>query len=142
MSVNVLYRTTARAVGGRDGHAETLDGRFKVDLGVPKELGGDDRGNNPEQLFAAGYAACFLGAMKYVANEQKLSLPQETSVQATVGLGPRSDGGFGIEVSLEVSLPGMDHSQADSLLQKTEKVCPYAHATRNNIKTTISLAKN
>ncbi|MDF7673432.1 organic hydroperoxide resistance protein [Acetobacteraceae bacterium ESL0709] len=140
MSVNVLYRTTARATGGRDGHAETLDGRFKVDLGTPKELGGNDQGNNPEQLFAAGYAACFLGAMKFVAQQEKISIPTQASVQVTVGLGPRSDGGFGLEVSIEASLPGMDAPQAKSLLEKTEHVCPYANATRNNIKTMVQLS--
>ncbi|TPW33775.1 organic hydroperoxide resistance protein [Oecophyllibacter saccharovorans] len=140
MSIQVVYKTTARATGGRDGVAETLDGRFKVKLGTPKALGGNDEGNNPEQLFAAGYAACFLGAMKFVAQHEKITLPADTSVEATVGIGPRSEGGFGLEVSLSVSLPGMPAEEARDLLKKTEIVCPYAHATKGNISTTISLA--
>lgn len=141
MSVNVLYRTTARATGGRDGHAETLDGRFKVDLGTPKELGGNDKGNNPEQLFAAGYAACFLGAMKFAASQgDKITLPENADVTATVGIGARTDGGFGITVDLTVSLPGMDRSIAEDLVKKTEHICPYAHATKGNIATTINIA--
>lgn len=140
MSIQVVYKTTARATGGRDGVAETLDGRFKVKLGTPKELGGNDEGNNPEQLFAAGYAACFLGAMKFVAQHEKKTLPADTTVEATVGIGPRSEGGFGLEVSLNVSLPGMDKAEAEDLLKKTEVVCPYAHATKGNISTTITLA--
>lgn len=140
MSINVVYKTTARATGGRDGHAETTDGAFRVDLGVPTEMGGNGKGNNPEQLFAAGYAACFLGAMKFVAGEDKISLPSDTHVSATVGIGPRGDGGFGLEVALTVSLPGMDKTQAESLLKKTEFVCPYAHATRGNIATSIKLS--
>ncbi|GBQ06700.1 organic hydroperoxide resistance protein [Saccharibacter floricola] len=140
MSVNVLYRTTARATGGRDGHAETLDGQFKVDLGTPKELGGNGQGNNPEQLFAAGYSACFLGAMKFAASQDKtITLPDETHVTATVGIGARTDGGFGITVDLEVSLPGMDRSVAEELVKKTEHICPYAHATKGNIATTIKI---
>lgn len=140
MSVNVQYKTTARATGGRVGHAETLDGQFKVDFAAPKELGGNGQGNNPEQLFAAGYAACFLGAMKFVAQQEKLSLPEQADVQVTVGLGPRSDGGFGLEVSVKASLPGLDKAQAKSLIEKTEHVCPYANATKNNIKTTFEVS--
>src|ERR671913_1237938 len=98
MSVNVLYKTSAKATGGRDGHAATKDGALDVKLSTPKELGGGGgAGNNPEQLFAAGYAACFLGAMKHVASEGGTAkVPAETSVKATVGIGPRSEGGFGI----------------------------------------------
>ncbi|MXV43698.1 Ohr family peroxiredoxin [Saccharibacter sp. 17.LH.SD] len=140
MSVNVLYRTAARAVGGRDGHAETLDGSFKVTLGVPKELGGNGKGNNPEQLFASGYAACFIGALKLAASQEKITLPNDVEVTATVGIGPRSDGGFGLEVELSVSLPGISSDIAKDLLKKTEFLCPYAHATKGNIKTNIHLA--
>lgn len=139
MSINVVYKTTARATGGRDGFAETTDGSFRVDLGVPKEMGGNGKGNNPEQLFAAGYSACFLGAMKFVAGEEKIEIPADTHVQTTVGIGPRSDGGFGLEVAIEVSLPGMDRTKAAELVKKTEFVCPYANATKGNIKTTVTL---
>lgn len=140
MSVNILYSTTARATGGRDGHAETLDGQFKVDLSTPKELGGNGKGNNPEQLFAAGYAACFLGAMKFVASKgEKVQIPEDTNVTATVGLGGRADGGFGIKVDLTISLPGMDRATAEELIKKTEHVCPYAYATKGNIETTLNI---
>ena len=140
MSVTVAYSTSAIANGGRDGQSKTLDGKFAVTLATPKELGGDDNGNNPEQLFAAGYAACFLGAMKYVASQDtSFKIPGDTTVQANVGIGPRSDGGFGLVVSLDVSLPGYDVSQAEALFEKTHHVCPYSNATRGNldVKTTL-----
>src|SRR5271169_5851515 len=109
MSVNVLYKTSATATGGRDGHAATKDGSFDVKLATPKELGGaGGEGNNPEQLFAAGYSACFLGAMKFVASQGGTpKVPNDTTVTATVGIGPRSEGGFGIDVALAISLPGV-----------------------------------
>ena len=134
MSVNVLYTTQATATGGRDGEAATKDGSFKVKLSTPKELGGaGGSGNNPEQLFASGYSACFLGAMKFVASQKKVAVPAETSVTATVGIGPRSEGGFGLAVSLDVSLPGMDKAAAQKLVEEAHQVCPYSNATRNNI---------
>src|ERR1700761_8517680 len=105
MSVNVLYRTTARATGGRDGHAATVDGTFNVELSMPKELGGTGgTGANPEQLFATGYAACFIGAMKFVASQNGLAVPADSAVASTVGIGPRSEGGFGLEIVLEITL--------------------------------------
>src|SRR6266481_1729369 len=105
ISVNVLYRTSATATGGRDGHAATKDGSFDVKLTTPKELGGaGGPGNNPEQLFAAGYSACFIGAMKFVAAQQKIKVPADTKVTATVGIGPRSEGGFGLEIALAIAL--------------------------------------
>ena len=108
MSVNVLYKTSAKATGGRDGHAATLDGALDVKLTTPKELGGGGgAGNNPEQLFAAGYAACFIGAMKFVASQGGPKVPADASVTSTVGIGPRSDGGFGLDIELDVSLPGL-----------------------------------
>ena len=108
MSVNVLYRTSARATGGRDGHSATLDGAVDVNLSTPKELGGaGGSGVNPEQLFATGYAACFLGAMKFVASQGGPKVPADTAVTATVGIGPRSEGGFGLDIALEISLPGV-----------------------------------
>src|ERR671927_1768507 len=109
MSVKVLYKTSASATGGRDGRAATKDGSFDVKLATPKELGGGGgQGNNPEQLFAAGYAACFLGAMKFVASQGGgLKVPDDAKVTATVGIGPRSEGGFGIDVQLDVALPGV-----------------------------------
>src|SRR5512138_181023 len=108
MSVNVLYKTSAKATGGRDGTAATLDGALDVKLATPKELGGGGgAGNNPEQLFAAGYAACFIGAMKFVASQGGPKVPSDASVTATVGIGPRSEGGFGLDIALDVSLPGL-----------------------------------
>ena len=141
MSVNVLYRTSARATGGRDGHAATLDGSFDVNLATPKELGGaGGAGNNPEQLFAAGYAACFIGAMKFVASQGGPKVPADTAVTATVGIGPRSAGGFGLDVALEVSLPGLDKAAAEALVAKAHEVCPYSNATRGNIDVKLSVA--
>jgi lipoyl-dependent peroxiredoxin len=134
MPVNVLYRTSAKATGGRDGHAATKDGSFDVKLTTPKELGGSGApGNNPEQLFAAGYAACFIGAMKFVASQGGPKVPAETAVTATVGIGPRSEGGFGLDIELEISLPGLPKDQAKTLVDKADQICPYSNATRNNV---------
>lgn len=140
MSVNVLYRTKATATGGRDGKAATADGALSVNLSTPKELGGaGGAGNNPEQLFAAGYSACFLGAMKFVASQGGPKVPAETTVTAEVGIGPRSEGGFGLEVALEISLPGVPRAEAEALVQKAHQVCPYSNATRNNIDVKLSV---
>jgi lipoyl-dependent peroxiredoxin len=134
MTVDVKYTTTATATGGRDGRAATKDGSFSVNLSTPKELGGGGGpGNNPEQLFAAGYAACFLGAMKFVASQGGPKVPNDASVTSTVGIGPRSEGGFGIDVALDVSLPGVDRAEAQTLVEKAHQVCPYSNATRNNL---------
>ena len=140
MSVNVLYRTSARATGGRDGHSATLDGAVDVNLAMPKELGGaGGNGVNPEQLFATGYAACFLGAMKFVASKGGPKVPADTTVTATVGIGPRSEGGFGLEIALEVSLPGLERPEAEALVAKAHEVCPYSNATRNNVDVKLSV---
>jgi len=134
MSVNVLYTTQATAIGGRDGRATTKDGSLDVKLTTPKELGGPGGpGNNPEQLFAAGYAACFIGAMKFVSSQGGPKFPQDASVTASVGIGPSSEGGFGLVVGLSVSLPGLSSSSANSLVEKAHQVCPYSNATRNNV---------
>jgi Ohr subfamily peroxiredoxin len=134
MSIDVKYRTTATASGGRDGEAATSDGSLKVKLATPKELGGaGGTGNNPEQLFAAGYSACFLGAMKAVAASQKLRVPHDATVTATVGIGPRSEGGFGITADLKVSLPGLERADAQRLVEAAHQVCPYSNATRGNV---------
>ena len=140
MSVNVLYRTSAVATGGRDGHARSQDGRLDVDLSTPKELGGaGGPGNNPEQLFASGYSACFIGAMKFVASQGGPKVPADTSVTATVGIGPRSEGGFGLEVALAIKLPGLARADAEALVQKAHQVCPYSNATRNNIDVKLNV---
>ncbi|MFG1477388.1 organic hydroperoxide resistance protein [Xanthobacter sp. V4C-4] len=141
MSVNVLYRTSARATGGRDGRSGTLDGTLDVKLVVPKELGGPGgAGVNPEQLFATGYAACFLGAMKFVASQGGTAkVPADATVTATVGIGPRSDGGFGLDIGLAIDLPGVDRAAAQQLVEKAHFVCPYSNATRGNIDVTLTL---
>jgi len=142
MSVDVKYRSTATATGGgRDGHSASADGTLAVDLKVPKELGGPGGGVNPETLFATGYAACFLGAMKAAAGKTKTPFPADASVTATVGIGPRSDGtGFGLTVDLTVSLPGLDRAVAEDVMTRGHVICPYAHATKGNIATTLTLA--
>ncbi|UPG72714.1 organic hydroperoxide resistance protein [Roseomonas gilardii subsp. gilardii] len=134
MSVDVKYRTTASATGGRDGRATTEDGSLDVKLTTPKELGGaGGEGNNPEQLFAAGYSACFLGAMKAVSGKVGVRVPNDAKVTATVGIGPRSEGGFGITADLKISLPGVERAKAEELVQAAHQICPYSNATRNNV---------
>jgi Ohr subfamily peroxiredoxin len=140
MSVNVLYTTSATANGGRDGSARSVDGKVDVKLSTPKELGGaGGEGSNPEQLFAAGYSACFIGAMKFVSSQGGPKVPADATVTATVGIGPRTEGGFGLEIALAVSLPGLDRAEAEDLVQKAHQVCPYSNATRNNIDVKLSV---
>jgi osmotically inducible protein OsmC len=140
VSVNVLYRTSAKATGGRDGHAATLDGALDVQLATPKELGGGGgAGNNPEQLFAAGYAACFIGAMKFVASQGGPKVPADASVTSTVGIGPRSAGGFGLDIELDISLPGLPRADAEALVEKAHQVCPYSNATRGNVDVRLKI---
>ncbi len=140
--MDIKYRTTASATGGREGQAASDDGRLSVTLSTPKELGGGGgTGTNPEQLFAAGYSACFLGALKFVGGKEKVKIPDDARVTATVGIGPRDDGeGFGIDVDLSVSLPGIDRAQAEDLVNKAHVVCPYSHATRGNVDIRLSVA--
>jgi len=135
----VLYTAHAKATGGRDGRAVSSDGRIDVVLKPPKEMGGTGEGVNPEQLFAAGYSACFIGAIKFVAGQEKIAVPADTSIDGSVGIGP-IPGGFGLQVALKVSLPGVDRAVAQSLIEKAHKVCPYSNATRGNIEVTLSLA--
>lgn len=135
----VLYRAEASATGGREGQATSSDKVLDVKLSTPKELGGGGGpGTNPEQLFAAGYSACFLGAMKHVAGQQKLSLPADTKVIGKVGIGAIPQG-FGIEVDLAISVPGMDRAAAEKLVQAAHGVCPYSNATRGNIEVRLSV---
>ena len=141
MSVTVLYQTAARATGGRDGHAATLDGTYAVDLTTPKELGGaGGDGANPEKLFAAGYAACFIGALKFVASQGGPKLPGDTAVTATVGIGPMQEGGFGLTIALSIALPGIPRDEAEALVATAHQVCPYSNATRNNIDVQLTVA--
>ncbi|KQO79732.1 organic hydroperoxide resistance protein [Rhizobium sp. Leaf262] len=138
----ILYTTKATATGGRAGNAKSEDGVLDVTLTVPKALGGDGAtGTNPEQLFAAGYSACFLGALKNVAGKEKVKIPEDTTVTASVGVGPREDGtGFGIDVSLSVNIPGLDKETAESLVKKAHIVCPYSHALRTSTEVPVSVA--
>jgi lipoyl-dependent peroxiredoxin len=129
----VLYRAKATSSGGREGTSRSEDGVLNLKLTTPKEMGGGGGdGTNPEQLFASGYSACFLGALKFVAGQQKVALPKELTVTGEVGIGPIPTG-FGIEVDLTVHGPGMDQQQLQSLVEKAHVVCPYSNATRNNI---------
>lgn len=141
MSVDIKYRTTATSTGGREGQTRTEDGKLELKLSTPKELGGaGGAGTNPEQLFAAGYSACFLSAMKAVSQKHHLRVPEEASVTATVGIGMRTEGGFGLEVELAVSLPGLDEADARRLMDAAHGVCPYSNATRNNVDVRLTLA--
>ena len=140
MSVDVKYTTEATATGGRDGHARSQDGRFDVALSTPKELGGaGGDGSNPEQLFAAGYSACFIGALKVAGQQLKVKLPDDVAVTAKVGIGPRSAGGFGITTDLTVSLPGIDRAEAQRLVDAAHEICPYSNATRGNVDVGLTL---
>ncbi|MCK6420294.1 MAG: organic hydroperoxide resistance protein [Burkholderiaceae bacterium] len=136
----VLYTATATATGGRTGTATSSDGKLKVDLSTPRELGGaGGDGTNPEQMFAAGYAACFIGAMKAVGARQKLKVPDDVSITAEVGIGP-IPAGFGIQVAMRINLPGMDRPAAEALVAAAHQVCPYSNATRGNIDVTLTVA--
>ncbi len=136
----ILYAATATATGGRDGSARSDDGVLDVQLSTPRELGGaGGSGTNPEQLFAAGYSACFLGALKFVAAREKVKLPASTSVTGKVGIG-QIPTGFGIEAALTVSAPGIERDTLQSLVEQAHIVCPYSNATRGNIDVTLSIA--
>jgi len=135
----ILYRAKATSTGGRDGKSASSDGILSVKLTTPKELGGGGgEGSNPEQLFAAGYSACFIGAMKFVAMQEKKKLPDATSITGIVGIGP-VPGGFGLEVELQISAPGMDKAEVEAIVQKAHGVCPYSNATRGNVQVTLTV---
>lgn len=140
--MKILYTTQATSTGGREGSSKSADGALAVTLSTPKELGGGGGpGTNPEQLFAAGYSACFLGALKFVAGKAKIQIPAEATVTAQVGIGPRDDEqGFGLEVELTISVPGMEAPTVKQLVDQAHVVCPYSHATRNNIPVTLKVA--
>jgi osmotically inducible protein OsmC len=137
---NVVYTAHASATGGRDGRAVSSDGIIDVKLSVPKEMGGGGgAATNPEQLFAAGYSACFLGAVKYVAGKHGIKVSDDAKVSADVGIGPIPTG-FAIKVDLTVSLPGLDKAEAEKLVQEAHIVCPYSNATRNNVEVSLKVA--
>jgi len=130
----VLYKATVKSTGGRGGHAVSSDGILDLKLSVPKALGGSGgEGSNPEQLFAAGYSACYLGALKAVASKENITVPTESSVEAVVGIG-KTGVGFELEVELRISAPGIPKDMLQALIEKAHHVCPYSNATRNNIK--------
>ena len=131
----VLYTAHAHTTGGRDGQSKTDDGRLSVILSSPGTAG---TGTNPEQLFAAGYSACFIGALKAVAGLQKITLPEDTSIDASVDLG-KIPNGYGIAVRLDISLPGMDRAAAQAVVDAAHQVCPDSNATRGNIEVTLTL---
>jgi osmotically inducible protein OsmC len=136
-SVTPLYTAHAKATGGREGIAASDDNRLNVKLSTPKELGGaGGEGTNPEQLFAAGYAACFIGALKFVGGQKKVAVPADASIESSVGIGP-IPAGFGINVTLKISLPGIAPEVADELIAAAHQVCPYSNATRGNIDVTL-----
>ena len=136
----VLYTAHASSTGGREGTSKSSDGVLDVKLTTPKEMGGNGAvGTNPEQLFAAGYSACFLGAMKYVAGTQKIALPATTTIAADVGIG-QIPAGFGIQVAMTITIPGMERAAAEKLVQAAHGVCPYSNATRGNIDVTLTVA--
>lgn len=136
----VVYRAHATVTGGRDGRAVSSDNVLDLKLTTPKEMGGAGGvGTNPEQLFAAGYSACFLGALKFVAGRAKVAIPDTTTVEGTVGFGPTTSG-FGIEAELKVTIPGLPREQAEALVSKAHEVCPYSNATRNNIDVRLVIA--
>ena len=139
-AIEALYTASATASGGRDGRASSADGQLDVQLTTPRELGGQGGdGTNPEQLFAAGYAACFIGALKFTSGQLKQKLPADTSVTGKVGIG-QIPGGFGLEVELDVTLPGLEQSVAEELTEAAHKVCPYSNATRGNIDVRLNVS--
>jgi len=138
-----LYTAHATSTGGRTGKTESSDGAIRLDLATPKELGGaGGAGTNPEQLFAAGYSACFIGAMKAVAAKQKIHLSPDVSIKADVSIGPMTGkpGAFGIAVAMAVTVPGMERTQAQKLVADAHEVCPYSNATRGNVDVQLTVA--
>src|ERR1700722_8923662 len=137
--MKVLYTATATATGdGRNGHARSEDGFVDLDLRIPTEMGGQGGATNPEELFAAGYAACFHSALKLVAGRQKLNV-EGTEVSASIGIGPNDSGGFGLTAALVVYAPKLDKATAQALMEEAHQVCPYSNATRGNIEVVLSV---
>ena len=138
--MQIIYTAEAVATGGREGRAVSSDKHLDVKLSTPKEMGGaGGDGTNPEQMFAAGYSACFIGAMKFVAGATNVTVPADASIKAEVGIGPNDKGGFGIAVTLNIALPGMDKAAAQTLVNKAHEVCPYSNATRGNVDVKLVL---
>ena len=136
----IFYTAKGHVVGGRDGEGHSDDGKLNVVLHKPKEMGGTGEGTNPEQLFAVGYAACFMGALGLVAGKAGVELPKDASIDSEVGLLQKPDGALNIQVALHVTLPGIPHDQALHFVQEAHKVCPYSNATRGNIPVELTVA--
>jgi Ohr subfamily peroxiredoxin len=135
--MKILYTAEALTTGdGRDGHARSADGRLDLELAIPKEMGGSGDGTNPEQLFAIGYAACFHSALRLVGRQEKADV-SDSAVGSRVSLGTLDNGGFGLAVELEITLPNVDHATAQALTEKAHQVCPYSNATRGNVDVTL-----
>ena len=134
----IVYTAEATATGGRDGRARTSDGKVDVRLTPPKEMGGTGEGSNPEQLFACGYSACFLGAIKFVADKERIAVPSDAAITARVGIGPIPTG-FGLQVELRIALPGLAREEAQALVDRAHIVCPYSNATSGNIEVKLTL---
>jgi len=139
--MKVLYEAKATATGGREGHAATDDGKVDFNLSIPEGLGGKGgSGPNPEQLFAAGYAACFLSAVKAAAPKSNVQVPEDAKVTSVVGIGRRDDGvGFGLSVRLTVELPGVEREQAEEVVRQAHEICPYSHAIKNNVEVDLGV---
>jgi Ohr subfamily peroxiredoxin len=139
MSIEAIYTAESTATGGgRDGHVKSSDGHLDLDTRPPKALGGSGDGTNPEQLFSAGYAACFLSALRLVAGKARVALPESTDVTVRIGIGRTAEGGFGLTGDIAASLPGLDQKDAEDLVEKAHQVCPYSNATRGNVDVAIS----
>ncbi|MGI8920447.1 MAG: organic hydroperoxide resistance protein [Solirubrobacteraceae bacterium] len=136
--MKILYTAEATATGGRAGHARTTDGKLDVELEAPTEMGGSGEGTNPEQLFAAGYGACFQSAMAVIGRRMDVDVSDST-VTTKVGIGPNENRGFSLEVVLEVAIPGVDRALAEELVAKAHEVCPYSNATRGNIPVELAV---
>ncbi|MBU3033232.1 organic hydroperoxide resistance protein [Tritonibacter mobilis] len=142
MSVSPVYTAHASATGGRDGQAKVAGTDLVLDLAPPTEMGGDGKGYNPEQLFAAGYSACYIGAMKFATTQDDTlpKVPDNVEVETAVGIGPREAGGFGLKVHLKVTLPGVDKEAAERLTEAGHKICPYSNSVRGNVDVTTEIA--
>ena len=141
MSISPLYTAQGTATGGRNGRATVAESGLDLVLAAPPALGGDGKGSNPEQLFAAGYSACFIGAMQFATtqDESLAKVPAEVSVTANVGIGPKPEGGFGLSVALVVTLPGLDTAQAERIVEAGHKICPYSNAIQGNVEVTTEV---
>ncbi len=142
MSVSPVYTAHGSATGGRDGQAKVAGTDLVLDLAPPTEMGGSGKGYNPEQLFAAGYSACYIGAMKFATTQDDSlpKVPSDVEVETAVGIGPREAGGFGLTVHLKVSLPGVDKEAAEQLTEAAHKICPYSNSVRGNVDVTTEIA--